>query len=345
MKEDWATAGPFKKGGFNGEYKNLKFGNDPNLQAKLYNKSSPNGSPITRAIKNKLKGGRAMGHCTAFCNLNNKPGNPEEFYDGDLHGDLDGGILAHGLNPFCTVQGHKPDSHINGVWLVALARLLMGIQHVHKTHKQDLDKSNGWIAIIVYFEDDPEFDKIRKFPEGCQWAKIMQPGYSLEPMAVSEEQHILLVHIDNIPDFFQEIAGHPRLIPPRTLQQKKETRSRWFQRWYNEGRGKEYCQQYGYEWDHKRAMGKRFNTDGIISGTTKAVGKNTNRNTIINGISKGLGKNTISNTISSGNYQRRHKTSLTLVPPGYYLSLYNVIVGRSIILILFFKIILPHVLI
>ena len=86
-----------------------------------------------------------------------------------------------------------------------------------------INKSNGWIAIIVYFEDDPEFDKIRKFPEGCQWAKIMQPGYSLEPMAVSEEQHILLVHIDNIPEFFKEIAGHPRLIPPRTLEQKKET--------------------------------------------------------------------------------------------------------------------------
>ena len=344
MKEDWVAAGAFIKA-FNGEYKHLKFGNDPNKQAKLYNKSSPNGSPIPPAIINKLKGGRAMGHCTASCNLHNKPGNPEEFYEGDLHGDLDGGILAHGLNPFCTVQGHKANSHINGVWLVALARLLMGIQHVHKTHKQDLDKSNGWIAIIVYFEDDPEFDKIRKFPECCQWAKIMHPGYSLEPMAVSEDQHILLVHIDNIPDFFQEIAGHPRLIPPRTLQQKKETRSRWFQRWYNEGRGKEYCQQYGYEWDHKRAMGKRFNTDGIISGTTKAVGKNTNRNTIINGISKGLGKNTISNTISSGNYQRRHKTSLTLVPPGYYLSLYNVIVGRSIIVILFFKIILLHVLI
>ena len=188
---------------------------------------------ILQAIINKLKGGRAMGHCTASCNLNNKPGNPEEYYDGTLHGDLDGGILAHGINSFCTVQGHKPNSHINGVWLVALARLLMGIQHVHKTHKQDLDKSNGWIAIIVYFEDDPEFDKIRKFPEGCQWAKIMQPGYSLEPMVVSEEQHILLVHIDNIPDFFKEIAGHPRLIPPRTLEQKNETKRAYQQR-YNQ---------------------------------------------------------------------------------------------------------------
>ena len=99
LKEDWATAGPFRKG-FNGEYKNLKFGNDPNKQAKLYNKSSPNGSPIPPEIINKLKGGRAMGHCTASCNLNNKPGNPEEYYDGNLHGDLDGGILAHGLNSF-----------------------------------------------------------------------------------------------------------------------------------------------------------------------------------------------------------------------------------------------------
>jgi hypothetical protein len=45
LKEDWAAAGPFRKG-FNGKYKNLKFGNAPNKQAKLYNKSSPNGSPI-----------------------------------------------------------------------------------------------------------------------------------------------------------------------------------------------------------------------------------------------------------------------------------------------------------
>ena len=54
-----------------------------------------------------------MGHCTTPCNLNNKLDNPEEYYDGNLHVDLDGGILAHGLNPFCTVQGHKPDSHIS----------------------------------------------------------------------------------------------------------------------------------------------------------------------------------------------------------------------------------------
>ena len=93
-----------------------------------------------------------------------------DLFQQNLHGDLDGGILAHGLNPFCTVQGHnKPDSHINGVWLVPLARLLMGIQHVYKTHKEDLDRSFDWVAIIVvYFEDDLEFDKIRKFPEGCQ---------------------------------------------------------------------------------------------------------------------------------------------------------------------------------
>ena len=40
LKEDWATAGAFREV-FNGEYKTLKFGNDPNKQAKLYNKSSP----------------------------------------------------------------------------------------------------------------------------------------------------------------------------------------------------------------------------------------------------------------------------------------------------------------
>ena len=44
----------------------------------------------------------------------------------------------------------------------------MGIQHVYKTHKEDLDRSFDWVAIIVYFEDDLEFDKIRKFPEGYQ---------------------------------------------------------------------------------------------------------------------------------------------------------------------------------
>ena len=38
-----------------------------------------------------------MGHCTASYNLSNKPGNPEEYYDGNLHGYLDGGILAQGL--------------------------------------------------------------------------------------------------------------------------------------------------------------------------------------------------------------------------------------------------------
>ena len=52
---------------------------------------------ILQAIINKLKGGRAMGHCTASYNLSNKPGNPEEYYDGNLHGYLDGGILAQGL--------------------------------------------------------------------------------------------------------------------------------------------------------------------------------------------------------------------------------------------------------
>ena len=115
----------------------------------------------------------------------------------------------------------------------------MGIQHVYKTHKEDLDRSGGWVAIIVYFEDDIEFNKIQKFPKGCQWAKIMQPGYSLKPMAVSEGQHILLVHIDNIPDFFIEIAGHPCLILPQTLEQKKETRHRCYQKWYHEDGGQD----------------------------------------------------------------------------------------------------------
>ena len=112
LKEDWVAAGAFIKA-FNGEYKNLKFGQNPKFQPRLYNKSCHKGSPIPQAIINKLKGGRVMGHCTTPCNLNNKLDNPEEYYDGNLHVDLDGGILAHGLNPFCTVQGHKPDSHIS----------------------------------------------------------------------------------------------------------------------------------------------------------------------------------------------------------------------------------------
>ena len=122
--------------------------------------------------------------------------------------------------------------------MVALAQLLMGIQHVYKTHKEDLDRSGGWVAIIVYFEDDIEFNKIQKFPKGCQWAKIMQPGYSLKPMAVSEGQHILLVHSDNTPDFFMEIASHPCLILPQTLEQKKRLGIDVIdQKWYHEGGG------------------------------------------------------------------------------------------------------------
>ena len=102
LKEDWVAAGAFIKA-FNGEYENLKFGQNPKFQPRLYNKSCHKGSPIPQAIINKLKGGRVMGHCTTPCNLNNKLDNPEEYYDGNLHVDLDGGILAHGLNPFCTV--------------------------------------------------------------------------------------------------------------------------------------------------------------------------------------------------------------------------------------------------
>ena len=51
----------------------------------------------------------------------------------------------------------------------------------------------------------------------------MQQGYSLEPMVgvVKGSISVLLVHIDNIPDFFIEIAGHPCLILPQTLEQKK----------------------------------------------------------------------------------------------------------------------------
>ena len=49
LKEDWATAGPFRKG-FNGEYKNLKFGNNPNKQAKLYKQVIP--QRITHSTSN-----------------------------------------------------------------------------------------------------------------------------------------------------------------------------------------------------------------------------------------------------------------------------------------------------
>ena len=101
-----------------------------------------------------------------------------------------------------------------------------------------------------------------------------------------------------------------------------------------------------------RAVGKRLSNDGIISGTTKAVEKRNEKRTTTktvgkkekeNGTTKMVGKR---NTRRTKN-QQRHTTSLSLVPLGYYLSLYNVIVGRSIILviILIFKIILPHVLI
>ena len=173
LKTDWESAGAFTKA-FNGGYKNLKFGKDAQFQARLKQVIPfPNGSPIPKSIINKLKGGRAVGHCTASCNLNNKPGNPKEYYDGDLHGDLDSGIFARGLKPFCTVRGHIPNSHINGIWLVPLAWLLMGIQHVCRTHKKDLNRSFGWVAIIVLFVDDMEFDKIRKFLEFCQLAKMM----------------------------------------------------------------------------------------------------------------------------------------------------------------------------
>ena len=62
--------------------------------------------------------------------------------------------------------------------VIPLTLVLMGIQHVCRTHKEDLDRSFGLVAIIVYFVDDIEFDKIRKFLEFCQLAKMMQPGYS-----------------------------------------------------------------------------------------------------------------------------------------------------------------------
>ena len=124
----------------------------------------------------------------------------------------------------------------------------------------------------------------------------MQPGYSLKPMAVSEGQHILLVHIDDISDFFIEIAGHPCLILPQTLEQKKETtRHRCYQKWYHEEGGQD------------------------ISGTTPGEFKTNQKNNTTAGEAK-----------KKLNYQRRHKTSLTLVPLGYYLSVYNVIVGKRL---------------
>ena len=49
LKEDWSAAGPFRKG-FNGEYKHLKFGNNPNKQAKLYKQVIP--QRITHSTSN-----------------------------------------------------------------------------------------------------------------------------------------------------------------------------------------------------------------------------------------------------------------------------------------------------
>ena len=72
-----------------------------NFKQRCITSHAPKDHPlILQAIINKLKGGHTMRHCTESCNLNNKPGNPEEYYDGNLHGDLDGGILVQGLNPF-----------------------------------------------------------------------------------------------------------------------------------------------------------------------------------------------------------------------------------------------------
>ena len=93
--------------------------------------------------------------------------------------------------------------------------------------------------------------------------------------------------------------------------------------------------------DTTKTVRKRFSNNR----TTKTVGKRNKKK----GTTKTVGKRKKKNDTRRTNYQRRHKTTITLVPPGYYLSLYNVIVGRSIILnfmdILCLKIISPHVLI
>ena len=65
---------------------------------------------------------------TVFCSLNNKPCNPNEYYDGDIWWFWgDDYCTWFNIKPFCTVRGHKQNSHINGIWFVALARLLMGM--------------------------------------------------------------------------------------------------------------------------------------------------------------------------------------------------------------------------
>ena len=70
-------------------------------------------------IDNVFLPGAFMSHITSACNLKNSPRDRTRFYDSSEHGALEGGILQHGLKRFTTIEGHKEESHINGVWIDA----------------------------------------------------------------------------------------------------------------------------------------------------------------------------------------------------------------------------------
>ena len=175
----------FFEGNCNGDYPNLKMAADPDDTSGI---TLLDGSRVPQEIiDNVFLPGGFMLHITPACNLRNYPRDRTRFYDLTEHGALEGGILQHGLKRFTTIEGHKEESHINGVWMLPGSRIKPGIQHVCKNHNNDLMYSNNKVAVVICRKDDPELKKLRPFPLCSTWARSTHPAYSLENMEVNPE--------------------------------------------------------------------------------------------------------------------------------------------------------------
>ena len=205
----------FIEGNCNGDYPDLKKAADPDDTSGI---TLLDGSRVPQEIiDNVFLSGENMCHITPACNLENSPRDRTRFYDSTEHGALEGGILQHGLKRFTTIEGHKEESCINGVWMLPGSRIKPGIQHVRKNHNNDLMYSNNKVGVVICRKDDPELKKLRPFPLCSTWAHRIHPAYSLENMEANEE-FIFIVDTQNIPQFFDRILGHPDLIDLRTQE-------------------------------------------------------------------------------------------------------------------------------
>ena len=120
------------------------------------------------------------------------------------HSALEGGILQHGLKRFTTIEGHKEESCINGVWMLPGSHIKPGIQYVCKNDNNDLIYSDNKVGLVICQKDESELKKkLHPFPLCYHWARSIHPSYSIENMNVNAE-FIFIVNTQNIPQFFDD---------------------------------------------------------------------------------------------------------------------------------------------